>query len=110
MDLLPQYLDATDSQSWTRGGCSVNAQVPFQVKTGGCPPPVERYLNRAAKPSRPFQISIISSFGIFIAAAAAALSNLSISDGFLSGVSNCEVSTREVRLGHSQEDLRASKK
>lgn len=92
------------------GGRSVNSQVPFQVKTGGCPPLVTWYLNRAARPFLPFQISMISSFGIFIAAAAAALSKRSILAGLSGGVNNREVSAREVRLGHSQEDLRASKK
>jgi len=88
----------------------VNSHVPLQVITESWFSLASWYLKSIASPSRPFHISIISRSGIFMAAAAAARSMLSISIGFSSDASSREVSVSEVKLGYFQEGWQAWKK
>lgn len=86
------------------------SHVPLKVITADRSSSARLYLKSIATPLRPFHISIVSRLGIFVAAAAAARSMSSISAKLASGASSREVSARDVKLGHSQEGSRASKK
>ena len=103
LNLQPSYRCTTASQAWITDGSMVNFLVPLQIIMASRISRNAWYLKSAASPFRPFQISIVSSCDILMAAAAAAWNIAPISIELSLGVSTCEVSTSEIRFGHSQE-------
>jgi hypothetical protein len=108
-NLRPPCWCITAFQAWTTGGSIAKCQVPLHRITAGCNFRGAWYRKSAASPFRPFQISIVSNRGIFIAVDAAARNMASMSVDVSSGVRSFEVRTSDFKLSHFQRGLTSKK-